>query len=79
MLYKKFYESLPEAWFYTLCCKNLERFWRDGDNFEKEEYLPGDKCHGISELQVCLTNANSLIEESKDAAADVALDEDVVL
>ena len=75
VLYKKFHAAIPQAWMYTLCCKNLERFWRDGENFEKEEYLPEDKCQGISELQICLSNANSLIEESKE----VILDEDVVL
>ena len=75
VLYKKFHAAIPQAWMYTLCCKNLERFWRDGEGFEKEEYLPEDKCQGISELQICLSNANALIEESKE----VILDEDVIL
>jgi hypothetical protein len=54
-LYKKFASSFPQAWLYGLGIKDLERYWRDGSNFDKEEFLSDDKCKGISELQVCLS------------------------
>ena len=65
VLYRKFHASLPQAWMYTMCCKNLERFWRDGDNFEKEDYLPDDNCQGISELQICLSSCQQQSDESE--------------
>jgi len=54
LLYKKFASSFPQAWLYSLGIKDLERYWRDGSKFEKEEFLDDDKCKGISELQICL-------------------------
>ena len=49
-LYKQFAESIPVVWLYTLYNKEIDRYWRDGGNFDKEEFLTNDKCKGISEL-----------------------------
>ena len=54
-LFKRFAESLPEAWIYTLYAKETDKFWRDGGSFDEEEFLSPEKCNGISELQGCLS------------------------
>ena len=63
---------------YTLLSKRLDKFWYDDGNFEKEEYSSDDECQGVSELQVCLANAHSLIEEPK-TKPEAVLDEELSL
>ena len=58
-LFKQFSDAVPVAWLYTFYTKELDRYWRDGGNFDKEEFLANDKCKGISELQGCLSCPSS--------------------
>ena len=37
-MFKKFTDSLPEAWIYTLYNKELDRYWRDAGKFDEEEF-----------------------------------------
>ena len=67
-LYKKFADSLPTAWLYTMYSKELERYWNVGGDFNKEEFAAEDKCKGISELQDCLVieKCNAVVDDKDD-------------
>ena len=50
IMYRRFAESIPTAWLYTLYHKDLDRYWRDSGSFDKQEFETEEKCKGISEL-----------------------------
>ena len=62
-LFNRFVSSLPKVWLYTLYNGELDKYWRDSKNFDKEEFLEVDKCKGISDLQPC---CNSTAKPDKD-------------
>ena len=49
-LFKRFANSIPVAWLFTLYNKDLDKYWRDKDNFDKEEFCADEKCKGISDV-----------------------------
>ena len=62
-LFKRLADSFPVGWLYTLYTKDLDRHWRDGGNFDKEEFKAEEECKGISELQGCQSTDKVAVEE----------------
>ena len=62
-LFKRLADSFPVGWLYTLYTKDLDRHWRDGGNFDKEEFKAEEECKGISELQGCQSTDKGAVED----------------
>ena len=58
LLYKRFAQSVPEAWLYQLYTKECEKYWRQDGEFDKTDFAENEKCKGGSELQTCLIKAD---------------------
>lgn len=58
-------------WLYTLYNKDCDKYWRDGENFDKEEFVEVAKCKGISEIQTCISKEETSSSETNEEEEEV--------